>query len=255
MIRRIVQFVLCLSLPPLLVAQQASQDAVQPSAITLEPPQSETGPAVPPTIPADTKIKLVFLDEVSSATANVGSTVHLALAEDLVVKGVTVLRAVTPVNGTITKVRRAIQKRKDGALSIRVREIRAGQTLLIRLTSSDPEYRLKPLDYVGMPIVGAIYVAAYGLEMAFLPVSIPLLIDVVVSHFRQRGQGKVQEAVVPQCRVWSYWTAQPVILGPNELATQEPGSAHGIQSGCFASDGTGLGNRVKTSVNVGVDIR
>jgi hypothetical protein len=69
------------------------------------------------TVPKETDVKLIFDESLSSKTAKEGQMVKMHVAEDLVVDGKTVLKAGTPVTGTISKV----EKRKRFGVNARMR--------------------------------------------------------------------------------------------------------------------------------------
>lgn len=112
MIRKMLQSTLCLSLSPLLVAQQATG--------------SGTSPIVPGSFPATqskdatialrrgTIVALVPLETVSSATAQVGQTVRFAVGTDVKVDGVIVIPRGTSASTVVTYVRKAIGGKRDG---------------------------------------------------------------------------------------------------------------------------------------------
>lgn len=108
--RTTLQSALCLSLSPLLVAQQVGTNTAQ------EP--RENHPASTPSaqieIPKGTWIPLVLLDPISSATARKGEIIKFAVARDIVAHGTVLIRRGTPASGIITKVRKAIEDKEDG---------------------------------------------------------------------------------------------------------------------------------------------
>jgi hypothetical protein len=147
MIRWMIQTVLCLFLSPLLAAQQvASPDAASTSSQQDQPVQQTAArPTLPEfiTIPKNTKIELVALDSVSSATATVGSDIRLAVVNDVMVNGVTVIHAGTPVTGTITNVKRGSHKmNRNGRVNIRARDLQSGKQIKVHLTDVSPVDRI-----------------------------------------------------------------------------------------------------------------
>jgi hypothetical protein len=115
------------------VAEGARQQAFQP--IT---PDAASAPAQPDTItiPKDTRIELIALETVSSATATVGSVVSFAVAKDVVVNGFTVAHAGTPVTGKITDVRRGSHEtNRNGRLKIELNKLEEGKTVKLRLAT------------------------------------------------------------------------------------------------------------------------
>ncbi|MGA3082999.1 MAG: hypothetical protein ABSD44_16735, partial [Terracidiphilus sp.] len=99
MIRSIFQAFFCLILCPLLATQQVAGEAPQR-------PSQETAAAPAPTayaaIPEDAKIELTLMDSDALKSAKAGSYLLLAVAKNVTVDGVTVLRAGTCLTGTIT---------------------------------------------------------------------------------------------------------------------------------------------------------
>ena len=136
MIRKLLQSALCISLCPLLAAQQVAGGAPQSEA-----PQrlADNAAAVPePTayaaIPEDTKIELTVMDSVSMETAKAGSYVLLAVARNVVVNKVTVLRAGTCLTGTITGEKRGSHTmNRNGNLTIRAWELQSGRKIRLRV--------------------------------------------------------------------------------------------------------------------------
>lgn len=119
MIRTTLQSVLCFCLSPLLVAQELpgkARDAVDTHGAAL----NEQSKAATVALARKTIVRLVQLESVSSATAQKGQTVKLALADDVIVKGTVVIRKGTPASGVVTDVRKAIPGKRSGNLSIEV---------------------------------------------------------------------------------------------------------------------------------------
>ena len=110
MVRTTLQAALCLLLSPLLVAQQTPGSTGQapdqnPSATTRSSKRE---------IPKGTRIPLVLLDPLSSATAQKGQTIRFAVARDVVVDGTTVIRRGAAATGIVTKARKAVAGKRDG---------------------------------------------------------------------------------------------------------------------------------------------
>jgi hypothetical protein len=188
MIRGTLQSALCLCLSPLLVAQQAvdRQSARYNSQPTMIP--SEV------IIPKGTRIELISLEYVSSASATDNSLVRFALAKDLVVNEVTVLGAGTPVEGRVSRVRRGVPYRQWGKLNIAIKQIQIGHHSHLRLTSSNPEPSESMVDELAMCLISAVCVAM-----------------VIAFAFSKGSQGKPAgdggQAVLPQCAGgWIFWT-------------------------------------------------
>ena len=105
MIRTTLQSALCLFLSPLLVAQQVAGNTRQ------EPPPAQSNQI---RLPKGTWIPLVLLDPISSATARKGDTIRFAVARDIDAQGTVVIRRGTAASGIVTKVRKAVQGKRDG---------------------------------------------------------------------------------------------------------------------------------------------
>jgi hypothetical protein len=112
MIRTTVQSALCLLLSPFLVAQQVAGGAMQTTS------QSDQRSSVPTqstiTVPKGTKIPLVLLESLSSATARKRQLIRFAVARDVMANGTVVIRRGTRALGVVTKSRKAISGKKDG---------------------------------------------------------------------------------------------------------------------------------------------
>jgi hypothetical protein len=136
MMRRLLQSALCLILCPLLVAQQVAGDAPQ----TGDPQRPAGSAAAAPglsgyaAIPEDTRIELTLLDSDSLKSAKAGSYVLLAVARNVVVDGVTVLRAGTCLTATTTGERRGSHTmNRNGNLTIRAWELQSGRKIRLRI--------------------------------------------------------------------------------------------------------------------------
>jgi hypothetical protein len=187
--RKTLRSALCLCLTPLLVAQQPYEPL---SAGYASKPTAMFPGEV--TIPKGTRIELVSLENVSSATAREDSKVRFALAKNLVIDEVTVLDAGTPVEGRVSRVRREVPYRQWGELTITIRDVRIGNHAHMRLRSSDPENPESMVD---------------GLAMCALV--FPLCIALAIG-FRNGGgghrkpAGDNEQAVLPPCVGWTFWT-------------------------------------------------
>jgi hypothetical protein len=112
MIRKMLQSTLCLSLSPLLVAQQATGSGTSPIAPGSFPTAQSKGATI--TLRRGTIVALVPLETVSSATAQVGQTVRFAVGTDVKVDGVIVIPRGTSASTVVTYVRKAIGGKRDG---------------------------------------------------------------------------------------------------------------------------------------------
>jgi hypothetical protein len=96
------------------------------------PPQAMTAlPVAPPpppapreyTVPSGTPLAVRMEQSVSAKTNNVGDTFSGALAQSVVVHGVTVLRAGTPVTGTVVGAKGQGRFKGNGDLAIAIRRV------------------------------------------------------------------------------------------------------------------------------------
>lgn len=113
MIRETIPFVLCICLAPMR-AQQG--DHSQPV-----PPANERTSAAPVKgiffkLPKGTQVNLVLLEALSSATAEKGQSVRLAVAQDLTAGGFVAIAAGTPVSGVVSFERKSTPGKRDGYL-------------------------------------------------------------------------------------------------------------------------------------------
>jgi hypothetical protein len=228
MMRTTLQTVFCLCLSPLLVAQQtqpiapqSKDDSPQSSAAAdASTPNAVTVPASV-NIPQNTEIKLMALEDVSSEAAKKGSFVQFAVANDMVVNGVTVLRAGAPVGGTVTKVKRGVPGHHDGRLSIRIREIRIGSAAKLPLTSSDPKTRQASGRRVKDTLEG------YGMCALGLP-----LCMILIAAFRE-GSPSGKQAFLPQCHAVEYWVRTTTTVSASDLSSSPVRSAVPSAKGCL----------------------
>ncbi len=116
MMRRLYQTALCLSLCPLLAAQQVGQETIQEGAAPAGetvwaypiPLNGATGPPVLNGLQINSggiPVELTPLNRISPGIVKVGDAIQFIVAKDVVVRGSTALRAGTRLNCTITKVR------------------------------------------------------------------------------------------------------------------------------------------------------
>ncbi len=126
MLRWLLQSMLCLMLCPLLVAQQVTPPAAPADA---PHPLSEFI-----TIPKYTKIELISLEEISSATAIKGQSVRLAVAKDVLVDGLVVIPKGTIASGVVSYVIKGAPRIRDGSLWVEPRNIflNNGKTIKVK---------------------------------------------------------------------------------------------------------------------------
>ncbi|MGA3130625.1 MAG: hypothetical protein ABSD59_07475 [Terracidiphilus sp.] len=194
--RPMIQAVLLFSLCPLLMAKRNT---------TLR-------------VPKDTKIELVALESISSESAIAGTPVRFAVAKDVVVDGATVLRAGTPVTGTVTEVVRGIAGKREGLLRIRVREVSLVGGHPLRLTSSDPQIRQTSGDRFKD---GAVKTFEVFESVAFLPIELAMAVTMPTEG---NGKPSGEDAVLPRCFQGHYWVTTPSTLdiaGLAKIADQE----------------------------------
>ena len=189
MIRTTLQSALCLCLAPMLVAQQTY--GPQSARYASQPTAMFPGEVV---IPKGTRIELLSVEQISSDTAKENSLVRFALARDLLVNGVTVLDAGTPVEGRVSRVRRGVPYRQWGELTITIRKIQIGTHAHMRLRSSDPENPESMVD-----------------ELAQCALIFPLCIAAIITLRNGGGSypkpaGDDEQAVLPPCVGWTFWT-------------------------------------------------
>jgi hypothetical protein len=161
MIRSLLQTVLCISLCPLLAAQQTIA-GVQQQAPQQPAPAAAVATTVQPILIATahgTQVELSTLDSLSAADATLGEPVRFAVTRDVVVNGATVFPAGMAVNGTITKVRYGSYRTNRGdELNIRLTDLEPGKLIKLRLTAISSPERTYPGDpaypaYPGYPMM------------------------------------------------------------------------------------------------------
>ena len=177
MIRSLIQAVVCLSLCPLLVAQQAIGSGQSPTAPDLASAAQPKGATI--TLRRGTIVPLVLLETVSSATAQKGQTVRLAVKEDVVVDWTVIIPRGTPVSGLVTSVRKGVAGKNDGSLRIEP----------ISLTLPDgPSIELRGYTYTddGGDGVCEGFVSCLGLNVIVFSISLPLVVAFWVASPFQR---------------------------------------------------------------------
>ena len=110
----------------------ATEPAAAPAPAPAPPAQAMTAvPAAPPpppapkvyTVPSGTPLAVRLEQAVSAKTNSVGDTFSGALAQSVVVHGVTVLRAGTPVTGTVVGAKGQGRFKGNGDLAIAIRRV------------------------------------------------------------------------------------------------------------------------------------
>jgi hypothetical protein len=200
--RKLPVFALWLELVPLLSAQQATTTIV----------------------PKGTEIELVSLETVSTETAAKGSRVRFAVANDVAIRGATVIHAGTPVMGVITKAERGIAYQQWPTLRIHVKEVRTREGLV---------FPLSPWAPVRDP-------GAWKFRAACVPF---FLARLALKNLENNGWGEDgapkpdqssgQQAVLTRCVVIYIWTAAPVSVPTKALPMQATDSRSLAQLGCL----------------------
>ena len=167
--RSLFQAVLCFILCPLLtatsVAAEARPQAAEPSTL-----QAVNTPAfhVALDFVKGRKIQLVAQDPVPIGAAQLGAPFHFIVDKDVMVNGMAVIRAGTPVAGVVFKVNRgSYDKDRYGYIDFRLSQSIGEKPVVIRLggISPEPEYRETGGNGGNGP----------SLWRAFLPLAIVLL--------------------------------------------------------------------------------
>ncbi|MGA8088217.1 MAG: hypothetical protein WCA10_12980 [Terracidiphilus sp.] len=189
MIRTTLQSALCLVLSPLLVAQQATSGG-----------QNQVAQAKAATIALrkGTYVPLVFLETVSSSTAQKGQSVRLVVKDNVIVSGTVAIPRGTPVTGVVTCVRKAIPGQRNGSLWV--------QPVSLTLPDGSPLSLREAPDGDGM---------ANGLTgVMFTVAALPFWIaDMVKAPFeRHKPVEPGNDEVFPACSdSWSASTTKTVI--------------------------------------------
>jgi hypothetical protein len=160
MIRSILQCFLCISICPLLAAQQVASEAQQPRpqqpAADLALAQSTLLTSV-----KDRKIELSAPQPVWFAAAKAGSPFLFTVDQDVVVGGVTVIQAKTPVTGIVTKVGRgSYERNRSSYLDIRLNAFGAGKPIEARIAGVVPAQRVTRAFDPWSPITKGITIGA-----------------------------------------------------------------------------------------------
>jgi hypothetical protein len=136
MIRKLLSSALCIFLSPLLVAQQIAQQG------TTSTPQPAPAAPIPSqiTLSADGAIRIVTPGNVPFAKIKPGTTVRFVVDRDVIVNGVKVIPASTPVDGVVQKVVHASRfQNRSAQMFIRVGESASGTAANILLRCSIPD--------------------------------------------------------------------------------------------------------------------
>ncbi len=172
MIRRLLSSALCIFLSPLLVAQQAAQQAS-----TTPQPASPAQIPLQATLSTDAVIRIVTPGDVPFAKIKTGATVRFVVDRDVIVNGVKVIAASTPVDGVVEKVIHASHFQNRAAqMFIQVGETASAATtnLLLRCYSLDN-------DWQGNYTPTGPFFAMSGILNGFAIITLLLLLLLVVS--------------------------------------------------------------------------
>jgi hypothetical protein len=101
----------------------------------------ESAPAPAPEIvlPNQTPVHMKLEKALSSATARVGDEVNFEVTQDVVIRGVTVIRRGAAAIGTVTEAEPKRRMGRGGKLSVRVTYVRVGNTQKVALQSSQED--------------------------------------------------------------------------------------------------------------------
>jgi hypothetical protein len=200
MISKLFASALCIALPPLLVAQQASEapgrleDALAPA------------PGPKAIVPKHMEIRLILMETLSSATASKGQSVRMAVGQDVSVNGVVVIPKGTPAIGVIGFVRKAVPGKKDGEVSIK--------PISVNLPNSRPialrRYNGSESDALGEAL------------FPILPICFVVMLVAIPFH-RKHETG--EEFVLGTCS--EQWSELPhaIAIVPSEATDFEPAAA------------------------------
>ena len=135
MSRKLLQSVLCLLLCPLLAAQQVQAQAPQDDQLSA-PPLAVTTFAQPAyTVGPDASIiRLEAAEGATFAKEKIGASFRFVVDHDVELGTVTMLRAGTPVTGTIIAVKRgSARKHRGGQLDLQLSDVADGNRVMVRL--------------------------------------------------------------------------------------------------------------------------
>lgn len=193
---------------------EPGKDAVVHPPCWASPPdraESKTALPVPTavpaqvTIPSSTKITLRTLERLASDTATNGSTVRFVLAKDVMVDGITVLRAGLPVIGKVSRAKPGIAYQQWPELVVRVREMKIGKES-IHLTRTDPNRRKGPVN--GKDVATCLMMPLYCMAGAF-----GMTED---GPTKPNAESGIQGEITP-CEIWYFWVKSSVTVSAREI--------------------------------------
>jgi hypothetical protein len=136
--RKFFNFLLCIVLSPLLVAQQAAAPAAgaaAPARIDLD--LSRVGP-----------VRILSPDMASLAKIQRGRTIQFELSADAIYGNETLIPAGVPVNGVVTEIKHAVRVRQqDGQILIKVSAMVSGNKADIFVRCSNPADAYDKVDF------------------------------------------------------------------------------------------------------------
>jgi hypothetical protein len=142
MARFLLPSIVCIGLCPLLIALPVAAETPQhPAQVATSAEKAKTLP-----LPASLvsikgrKIQLVAQEPISMEMAQIGAPFQFVVDKDVVVDGVTLIHAGTPVIGVIAKVNRgSYERNRDGYLDLRLSEPAGGPPIRVHLSGIPPE--------------------------------------------------------------------------------------------------------------------
>jgi hypothetical protein len=223
-LRRLLSSALCLALAPLLVAQQISNTPAKQADVNspVSPSKQKDGFI----LPKNTEITLVLLEDLSSATANHGQTVRMAVWKDVIVDGVVVIPRATPATDVVEEVIEPIPGKRDGDIWVKPVSI----TL--------PDNSQIPLrDYAWTSADDGV---CSGFSCAILYVAgFPFLIgELIAAPFQNKhGTGKVRR--LPVCSIQWSEPSRKIFLHPvGTRSAQSSAPSTDLKTTCPVEDRT-----------------
>jgi hypothetical protein len=123
MIRRMIQSALCIFFPPLLVAQQATQQLPNPPAAQPAPAHLRLS------LPKNAIVRWIIPDPASLSEVATGEMVQFVIDTDIMAGNAKVIHANVPVTGVVDHVKHSSRFRhSDGQIFVRITEIVSGRT-------------------------------------------------------------------------------------------------------------------------------
>jgi hypothetical protein len=239
MLRRFLESTIAVCLALLLAVDAVGQDALPQSVGPASAPSNTAGSDSMPaarTIAAGTEINVMALEAVSSASAKVGEQVYFVVADPVVTYGFVLVRAGTPLLGTITRVTRAKLHHRDGRLDIRIDDLRIGNSIRLKFTDHEPVVRL-PTEQTAASRKAKAHAILRAVLLApvvatYLPIAIPQMVGFAIGMWNEGGQPTGQDASLPACAEKAIYVRAPVRIEMSSLMGAEHGAALPTQSQC-----------------------